>query len=72
VTDWAGVAALRSFSCRFMSVTLLGERLECAGLVTGVRTAGCERLADLDLTVRNQAGEVKLQGSASVVLNNGG
>jgi acyl dehydratase len=72
LTDWKPVRQLRSFSCRFSAVTLLGDRLECTGLVAALRNAGGEQLADLDLIVRNQSGDVKLQGRATVALGQGG
>ncbi len=62
LTEWKPVHQLRSFSCRFTSATLLGDRLQCAGTIAALRSAGAERLADLDLIVRNQSGEVKLRG----------
>jgi acyl dehydratase len=68
VTSWRHTHAMREFSCRFMSVTYVGERLTCEGTVTGVRAVGSERLADLDLHVTNKQGEVKLKGNATVVL----
>ena len=47
----------------------VGDRLQCSGLVAALRSAGGERLADLDLIVRNQSGDVKLQGRATVALD---
>ena len=72
LTDWRPVHQLRGFSCRFTAVTVLGDRLQCTGLVAALRSAGGERLADLDLIVRNQSGDVKLQGRATVALDEGG
>ena len=69
LTDWKPVRQLRAFSCRFTAVTVLGDRLQCSGVIAALRSAGGERLADLDLVVRNQAGEVKLRGRATVALD---
>ena len=71
LTDWRPVHRLRGFSCRFTAATVLGDRLHCTGRVAALRSAGNERLADLDLVVRNQSGEVKLRGSATVALDKG-
>jgi acyl dehydratase len=71
LTDWRPAHRLRSFSCRFTAATVLGDRLHCTGRVAALRTAGGERLADLDMLVRNQSGEVKLQGRATMALEEG-
>lgn len=68
LTDWQPASQLRSFSCRFMAVTLLGDRLECRGVVRGLRTAGDAQLADLDLEVRDAHAELKLSGRATVTV----
>ena len=44
----------------------------CTGRVAALHATGGERLADLDLVVRNQSGEVKLRGRATVALDEGG
>lgn len=68
VTAWQPLSALRSFSCRFMAVTLLGETLRCSGTVTSVRASEAGDVADLELEMRNDGGELKLSGRASVCL----
>jgi acyl dehydratase len=68
LTNWQPVGALRNFSCRFMTVTLPGEELECRGVIAALRETEGESLADLDLEVRNQGAELKLAGKATVVL----
>ena len=72
LTNWKPVSQLRSFSCRFTAVTVLGDQLQCTGVVAAVRSVGGERLADLDLIVRNQSGDVRLQGRATVALEQRG
>ena len=50
---------------------MLGESLHCTGRVAALHATGGERLADLDLVVRNQSGEVKLRGRATLALDEG-
>jgi acyl dehydratase len=69
LTDWQPVSRLRNFSCRFMAVSLPGERLECRGIVVALRQQGDEQLAELELEVRNQRSELKLNGRATVLIN---
>ena len=68
LTDWQPLSRLRSFSCRFQAVTLLGERLECRGVVAAVRALGEERLVDLELEVVNQDAQLKITGKATLHL----
>jgi acyl dehydratase len=68
LSDWQPVERLRSFSCRFVAVTLPGESLRCSGRVVAMRQVGDEELADLELAVHNEAAELKLTGHATVAL----
>jgi len=68
LTSWRGVSRLQGFSCRFVAVALLGDCLECTGVVTALREEGGQRLADLDLEVRDQRSALKLSGRATVRL----
>ena len=68
LTDWQPLSRLRSFSCRFQAVTLLGDRLECRGVVVAVRALAEERLVDLELEVVNQDAELKITGKATLHL----
>jgi acyl dehydratase len=70
LSDWQPPNRLRTFSCRFLAVTLLGDRLECSGSVAALRTLGDERVADLDLEVRDGGGQLKLSGRATVCIGN--
>jgi len=68
LSDWQPVDRLRGFSCRFVAVTLLGERLRCSGRIVALRQLGDEELADLELAVHNEVAELKLTGRATVAL----
>jgi acyl dehydratase len=68
LSDWQPVDRLRSFSCRFVAVTLPGERLHCSGRVVALRQLGDEELVDLELAVHNEVAELKLTGRATVAL----
>jgi len=68
LTGWQEASRLRSFSCRFVAVALLGDCLECTGVVAAVREEGGQRLADLELAVRDQHAALKLSGRATVRL----
>jgi acyl dehydratase len=70
LSDWQPANRLRTFSCRFLAVTLLGDRLECSGSVAALRALGDERVADLDLEVRDGRGQLKLSGKATVCIGN--
>lgn len=69
LTAHVPIGALRSFSTRFAAVTRVHDRLTCRGSVVAVETVGGERRARLDLSVADQAGEVKLVGGATVALS---
>jgi acyl dehydratase len=68
VTAWQPLRALQSFSCRFVAVTLPGERLRCCGTVAAVHADAGGPLAELQLEMRNERGELKLSGRAVVRL----
>ena len=68
ITDWVGVGNLRTFGVRFTKQTWPDETLVSSITVTGTRKEDGESLVDLDVTLSNQDGEVKLAGSASAAL----
>ena len=69
LTDAFPIGALRRFSTRFTAITRVHDRLTCRGRVAEIVEAEGERLARLDLSVTDQSGELKLAGSATVVLS---
>jgi acyl dehydratase len=68
LTDWAPQERLREFKVRFVAVTQVGARLTCRGTVEQVREEGAHRVAVVGLQITDQAGEVKLRGSATIAL----
>lgn len=67
LTNWAPQERLRSYSVRFAAITQLGDAITCSGRVLEKdEAAGTLRL---EITTRNQAGEIKLSGEAIVALD---
>lgn len=65
--DWLGLANLRVFGTRFRGQVWPGEVLKLSGRLTSVsRNEGTA--VEAELTVANEAGEVKVQGWARAVL----
>src|SRR5215831_17314211 len=65
ITDWVGVGNLRSFQVRFTKQTWPGEVLTSAITVTGKRKENGDNLVDLDVSLANGDGEVKVAGAAT-------
>jgi peroxisomal enoyl-CoA hydratase 2 len=68
VKDWFGPEALRSLDVRFSKQVWPGDTLTCTAKVTGLRDDGGEHLADLELQVANQNGDVAITGTATAVV----
>ena len=68
ITDWVGIGNLRTFKVRFTKQTWPGETLVSAITVTGKRKEDGEDLVDLEISLANADGEVKVAGSASAAL----
>ena len=68
VTDWVGVGNLRSFKVRFTKQTWPGEVLTSKIVVSAKRKDDGDNLVDLDVELANQAGEVKVAGTAIAAL----
>ncbi|MBD9629636.1 MaoC family dehydratase [Pseudomonas sp. PDM19] len=67
LTNWVSQERLRSYSVRFAAITQLGDAITCSGRVLEKdEAAGTLRL---EITTRNQAGEIKLSGEAVVALD---
>ncbi|AGI24335.1 MaoC family dehydratase [Pseudomonas sp. MT3] len=67
LTNWVPQERLRGFSVRFAAITQLGDAITCSGRVLEKdEAAGTLRL---EITTRNQAGEIKLSGEAIVALD---
>jgi acyl dehydratase len=67
LTDYVGVGNLRSYKVRFTKQTWPDEELTTKIVVTGTRTEGDEQLVDLECSVANADGEVKVAGDAVAV-----
>lgn len=67
LTDYVGVGNLKRYRVRFTKQTWPGEVLASKVVVTGKREEGGERLIDLEVTLSNQDGEVKVAGDAVAV-----
>jgi acyl dehydratase len=65
VTDYVGVGNITRFTVRFARQTWPDEELQSAIVVTGKRTDGDQHLIDLDVRLRNAAGEEKVVGEAT-------
>jgi acyl dehydratase len=67
LTDYVGVGNLRSYKVRFTKQTWPDEELTTRIVVTGTRQDGGEKLVDLECSVANGDGEVKVAGDAVAV-----
>lgn len=68
IGDYVGVGNLRTFQVRFTKQTWPDEELVSSVKVTGKRKEDGDSIVDLEVTLTNQDGEVKLVGSASAAL----
>jgi acyl dehydratase len=68
LTQWVDQRRLRGFNARFVGVTQLNHQLTCSGRVTEIVDIDGERRAKLEVQLRNQHGEVKILGEATVAL----
>lgn len=68
VTDWVGIGNLKAYKVRFTKQTWPGETLVASVKVTGKRKEDDENLVDLEVSLANQDGEVKVAGEAVAAL----
>lgn len=66
--DWLGLGNLKQFGTRFRGQVWPGEVLKISGKVTEVEDAPGGKLVRTDITVTNEAGDLKIQAWASAVL----
>jgi len=64
LTDYVGVGNLKSYKVRFTKQTWPDEELTTRILVTGTRHEGGDKLIDLECSLANGSGEVKVSGHA--------
>ncbi len=68
ITDWVGIGNLKAYKVRFTKQTWPGETLVSSVKVTGKRKEDDENLVDLEVSLANQDGEVKVAGEAVAAL----
>ena len=68
LTDAVEPGRIRTFSTRFNAITQLGARLTCEGTVADLFEEAGEGRARLSLITKDETGEIKLTGEATVAL----
>ena len=69
LTAWTGdPTAVRRLQVRFLGNVFAGDRVSAGGVVTGIREAGGQRLADLDVWLERTPDDRVLAGTATVAL----
>jgi acyl dehydratase len=67
LTDWAGEGRVARFKVRFSKQTWPGEVLVTKVVVTDKGEEGGVRFVDVDCSLANEAGEVKVVGTARLL-----
>jgi len=67
LTDYAGVGNLQKYKVRFTKQTWPDEVLSTKVIVTGKREDGGQKLVDLECSLANADGEVKVAGEAVAI-----
>lgn len=68
LTQWRPQSYLRRFDVRFMAITHLGNQPVLTGRVVEILSQDGNPLARVQIEMRNQHGELKIQGEALVAL----
>lgn len=68
LTNWAGVGSVVSYKVRFVKQTWPSEEFETSITVTGKRQDGAKGLVDVECSLANKDGEVKVSGEATLAL----
>lgn len=69
LTHWVPQTAIQSFETRFLATTRIGDAITCEGRITGKFTEGEAQCVRVQLTARDQRGELKTEGEAVVTLS---
>ena len=72
LTDYVGVGNLKRYKVRFTKQTWPGESLTSKVVVTGTRQENGTNLVELECTLANSEGEVKISGDAVAELPSSG
>lgn len=64
----AGDGNVRRIKVRFAKITWPGETITCKGVITRKYEEDGRKLVDCDIRTENQDGEVRIDGSATLVL----
>ena len=68
ITDFVGIGRVVDFAVRFSRQTWPGEELVTSVVVSAVRDEDGEHLVDLEVSLANGEGEVKVVGTATATL----
>ena len=68
MTNWAGVGSVVRYKVRFVKQTWPGEEFQTSISVTAKREDDGKGLVDVECSLANKDGEVKVAGEATVVL----
>lgn len=68
MTNWSGVGSVVRYKVRFVKQTWPGEEFATSITVTGKRQEGGKGLVDVECSLANKQGEVKVSGEATLAL----
>ncbi len=68
LTNWAGIGRVVRYNVRFVKQTWPGEEFRTSIAVTNKRKQGAQNLVDVECSLTNAEGEVKVSGEATVEL----
>ena len=66
LTDNINQSKILEYDVRFISVTNIGDQLTCSGIVKAIREIEDKKEMELDLIVKNQFNDIKLNGYSLV------
>ena len=66
LTDNINQSKILEYDVRFISVTNIGDQLTCSGIVKTIREIDDKKEMELDLIVKNQFNDIKLNGYSLV------
>ncbi|MBL6932141.1 MAG: MaoC family dehydratase [Rhodospirillales bacterium] len=69
LSDFVPQSNIRSFSARFVAMTVPGDTITCRGEVAEKREENGEKRLDLKIVAVNQKDETVLDGAASIALD---